>query len=923
MTLLDAPPQAPTAPVARPATRPNSLRPSSWRLASRLARREVRRRPGRTALVALLVAAPIFAMTATLVVASTARDTSQAAFERAWGDTDLMLNWSPVGDAMSPPPNAATVAELLDVLLPAGASATTYISTSGRLVGADGTESDYVDFRVAPPETNSPRGPIEVTAGRLPAAPEEILLSRDVANHFDVAVGDTLHLARPSGDWVVVGTGRLASDRGSSLAQVADLAPERLRPGIGFVTLIDLPELPAGELAEELGAMYERGAAQAATAPWQPSWWQLSPAIERQIAGDQTGEIDLGSIGIYRSGDEPALKANELAWGWVAGAIALAAVGVVIAAAFASSARRQLTTIGQLSANGASPRLVSTTLALQGAWTGLVGTVLGIGIALVALPVARLLVEHVAGRGIGSWRFDTVPLLVIAVTGVAAATIAALVPARSAARVPVIAALAGRRPLAPAPRRLVPTGLALFVGGSALLVLVTVAATGSNGTNGDDDLFAATAVLGGLAVMAGMCCASPVGVDLIGRVGARLSGTARLAARSVARSRTRSAGVLTAIAITGAVAIAATTGIGSLAFRDRGDASYLPDDTVLVQHEWYGEGTVAEALGQPFDTELVRQVRAILPGASEAMRRVAVAVPDMDDWQQYGFGVYPIADAATLRMLELSDRDRASLEEAGGMTVWAAGAVDEVQPPTLSVPGLAPEGWRTVPVAAPRDSLRSRAGTWEGVVAPEFAASNGLDVVDSGIVFTAPFPLTADQRAALGELQQGLWQRGSSPFVEPDDRPSESTPAPTPRIEFETPQREVSRALVDAVAVAAALLMTLLVVAIGLSLSAAESRDERDVLVAVGGSPRTLRGLAGVKAVVLTVGAAVLAIPTGFVPIAAVISALPEDERIVFPWLTALGLVVVIPAIAGAAALATSTIAQRARPVRMSTLAAD
>jgi putative ABC transport system permease protein len=120
----------------------------------------------------------------------------------------------------------------------------------------------------------------------------------------------------------------------------------------------------------------------------------------------------------------------------VAGALALAAVGVIIAAAFASSARRQLTTIGQLAANGAPERLVRGTLAFQGAWTGLIGSVVGITIALVALPLSRSLVEHSSPDGSARGTSTSLALAVICLTGVAAATIAATIPARSAARIP-------------------------------------------------------------------------------------------------------------------------------------------------------------------------------------------------------------------------------------------------------------------------------------------------------------------------------------------------------------------------------------------------------------------------------------------------------------------------------------------------------
>ena len=74
-----------------------------------------------------------------------------------------------------------------------------------------------------------------------------------------------------------------------------------------------------------------------------------------------------------------------------------------------------------------------------------------------------------------------------------------------------------------------------------------------------------------------------------------------------------------------------------------------------------------------------------------------------------------------------------------------------------------------------------------------------------------------------------------------------------------------------------ALVLTLLVVAIGLALAAAEGVAERDVLVAVGGRPSTMRSMAAVKAVVLTVTGLVLAVPFGLLPTYAVLRATEHD----------------------------------------------
>ena len=116
-------------------------------------------------------------------------------------------------------------------------------------------------------------------------------------------------------------------------------------------------------------------------------------------------------------------------------------------------------------------------------------------------------------------------------------------------------------------------------------------------------------------------------------------------------------------------------------------------------------------------------------------------------------------------------------------------------------------------------------------------------------------------------------------------------------------------------------MLTLLVVAIGLALAAAEGVAERDVLVAVGGRPSTMRSMAAVNAVVLTVTGLVLAVPFGLLPTYAVLRA--TNNPFHMPWLVIGSLVVVVPVLAGAITWLVSAIGQRIRPVRISTLAFD
>ena len=195
----------------------------------------------------------------------------------------------------------------------------------------------------------------------------------------------------------------------------------------------------------------------------------------------------------------------------------------------------------------------------------------------------------------------------VVVTGIAAATIAAYIPTRTAARIPVLAALAGRRPLSAVPRGLLPAGLVSFAGGTLLLSLSALSA---RSVDRYTDLLAAVAVLGGLGVLAGLCCATPAVVSLWGPVGDRVGASTRLAARSLARLRTRSAAVLTATAAAGAFAVAAATFVATTV-----SDQYvgLPRDAVIVEGQRTDSVEVAGEPGQAARREPIRATVAPVP----------------------------------------------------------------------------------------------------------------------------------------------------------------------------------------------------------------------------------------------------------------------------------------------------------------------
>jgi hypothetical protein len=116
-----------------------------------------------------------------------------------------------------------------------------------------------------------------------------------------------------------------------------------------------------------------------------------------------------------------------------------------------------------------------------------------------------------------------------------------------------------------------------------------------------------------------------------------------------------------------------------------------------------------------------------------------------------------------------------------------------------------------------------------------------------------------------------------------------------------------------------ALAFAVLAVGAGLALAAAEYRDERDVLAVAGVAPRTLARSAGGKAWLLAAIGAGMAVPIGLLPVAVFAAADRGDMVFRVPWRTIGLLAVVLPALAAAVALGASTLAQRLRPLRVST----
>jgi putative ABC transport system permease protein len=871
-----------------------------WRFAARLARREVRRRPGRTFLVMLLVAVPVFGMTGITVLVRTDTDTPAEVWAREFGQADLASAAAVASANASPSSTTSSRA------LPAGSRTVT-----GRLASNIGLELPNGTARLADvtdlPLTNAiTRGMVLLRSGRFPTAPGEALISPNLAQAFHVGVGDTLHLSSPSWTERVVGIGVRATKwnngfvalRGNELATAGPAVANNTVSG----TLVKLPGHPSD-------------AQLASYAPAYRSRLSLSLVDHSQ---------------------------RNVDWILVGGLVALAIVGIVISGAFAVSARRQLVTLGQLSANGADETLLRRSLSMQGLWCGLLGTVLGIAAAACTLAAMRGHIEGWIHVDPGPYVWAARDLVAIFVTGVAAATLAAFVPARSAARVPVLSALAGRRPLGSLPRRIVPIGAGLF--GAGVFVLVLVATASRNSPGGNSNGLALSAVFGGLLVLAGACCVSSIVVASLAHLGRFLRGPARIAVRSIVRSRARSAAVVMALAAVNAGAIAIGTALDSHTKQTGRFVDFMPNNALLVNTSTTNDGGVTQEPA-PVDASVSKMLHTLLPHAQWTTRRLAVVPgesfdgtadlvgppdafkggpggpggPDGPTTQRAapGFGVTAatVADPGVLRFAHLSQRDVSTLQRTGALLLDSPVQRDgqPLASTTAVTVGTDPHTV-TVRATVARDSSAGIGGVGFLLVTEAKAHALGLQIEPAGALVENDKAFTSSQQASLQVVDQTVSsQTGSAGTITSVVWSGDGSGKLTPQ-EFDT------------IVIAIVVIIALIVLAMSLGLSAAETRDERDVLVSLGARPGAMRSLAAWKAALLAAAGALIAVPTGFVPIAVVFEATVragERADLTFPWSSAVILCVVAPLVAAAVAYVGSGVAQTIRPTRMSTFAED
>jgi len=810
-----------------------------WRLAARLARREVRRRPWRNALVVALVAVPVGAM---LVMIGTLRVGELTAHER-W-----TFNYG-AADGVSfadRPPGG----------LPAGSRVLTYRTTTGSLAtpAGAGCSCTLTDVPLYDAVTT---GAARLTSGRYPRQPGELMLSSSAAKELDLRVGDAVDVDAPivrSGR--VVGIGRV---RATWREPTVVLAPGSLTSG----SITHLVDLPAGLTARELREVF--------TSEDGPSP-SPSPSIALDVPRyDFTSENNNGDV----------------RWTLLGGAAWLTVVGIVIVAAFAVSARRQLVTLGQLAANGAEPATLRRVLFLQGTIAGVAGSAVGLGLGTLVLNVGRRWFVRLTLQDLAGWHVRWTDVLPIAGLGVLAATVAALIPARKVPRIPVLMALAGRRPEGQVSRRAVAGGLAASCAGLGLMALG--AYLGRGGAN--PGLWGWAGAVGVVLLFVGVCAAAPVVTAVLDLLAVRLRGPWRLAARTLSRQRTRTSAVVAAIAVTSAAAVAAAALLVGLKEERRSEQVAAYDQVVRLMAD------------HPPSPEIVARVAQVLPDAtsfrlSDAVTPGGIGLASAHDGDQVRHLV--VADEQFAEAFGLSDDTRRLLDDSGVLVLGVQGG-----PTVVRMLGQSDE--TLVELDAVEVGPHRAAELW-GVggifITPAKLRSSGLHAVPGDVVLRNPEPFTGAQLDRLDGL------RGPA--------------LPSVTLLYTRPVWYLEDGVMEGAAAGVALLLALFVVGAMLGLSGAESRDERHLLAAVGAAPRTLRRASARKAVLLTLLGGLLAVPVGYLPVVVLTRADGATGMpLVFPWRAVALLVVGVPLVVGLLTRFGSGLGRRWRPLEVAGLSAD
>jgi putative ABC transport system permease protein len=605
----------------------------------------------------------------------------------------------------------------------------------------------------------------------------------------------------------------------------------------------------------------------------------------------------------------PALNASTLTGVALVFGMALLEIVLLAGPAFAVGAKRQSRDLALLSATGADRTHVRGTVLASGVVLGVVGGVVGVlgGIAVALVAQPRVTAQTLTYPG--PFELRPVELLAIVGLGVLTAVLACVMPARTASRQNVVAALTGRRGQRTSLRRTPVLGVAAAVAGT----LVALHGAQQRSIN--------TILAGSAIAELGLVATTPFLVGVAGRLGRFLPLAPRLAVRDAARNRGRTAPAVSAVLAAVAGSVAVGTYIASLdRYNEQNYERTAPLGTttvLLAEEDGHRASTIAAMLQQQlpkssvqvvvraqrpdgFDVRFVPSKYGVCAYTSSSPEALRVGVKDPlcnGHALRSVVGGLPVGDSTTVQVLTgISGPDFgtylghfAEVLAKGGAVV-PVGAFDQGRgTATLEVVGPDQRRLAAVTVQAavlPREAIQV------AVLSPAVAHRLGAKMVPAAVMArgaTAPSPLVEDRihsrltglHADYGVSVERGYQGGSTTGM-------------------------------------LALLIGSAIIVLGASgiatgLAAADGKADLATLAAVGASPSARRTLAAFQSAVTAVLGTLLGIAAGLVPAVGMVRALNSAARassfprfdpypLVLPWTNILLTVLVVPLVAALAA---------------------
>ncbi len=844
-----------------------------WRPALRVARRTARRHPGRTVLVAALVAAPVLGTAFLDTAYRTANLDPSTQAVRAMGDADATLEVSSfdriilIGPGFDSAAGAAQRdAATVDpaAFLPAGTRLVPR-RPDGRLAIVTGDRTTLVRTSELAWTDPAAAGLLALRSGRLAAAAAELTLSPALADRLGVRIGDEV---RPAGlpAQRVVGLAAQPSCRSCQFAAGPPgwIGGEALQPEDYLV------QLPPGAAADR--ALQEKLAG---------SGMYLRPR-DALLHPDRWQPADSG-------GTDATLLAIIIL---VAG-LGLLEVVLLAGTAFAVAARRQLRDSALVLANGGRKSDVRRMLLAQGAVLGLLGAAGGMVLGVLAVVAGRPVLERLLDQDLGALVVSPRDLAVAALAGLLAGIAAAVVPAWSASRVPVVAALTGRLGR-PARARSAPATAATVVaaGGLVLAGLVSWRWAEVRRGGGNSLLYPFGLLAGFGLTMVALTVLAPSLVGLAGRLGGRLSLTGRLALRDAARHRHRTGPAVGAVMVAVAGSVAVAFAVASYDQRDR-DA-YLPS----LPTGWATVYLDTDYAGNPGSGSEADQLAAIRSAATELPTTELVAIPIAR--LPAAAGAYPGSVYATTDPAGCVSADgRTTFGEAGlavgtpaGRLIAGDGAAAALAAGQVVVTdrclirGGSVQLHITGSTADPAATPAERTVRVPAVLMPSATAGDGLP----------PAVMSEATTRRIGAVPAGnrvVLRTSRTPTAAEEDRARTALGPLSGSLRIErgygAPYLPGFVALIGGAG-----LVTLAGVAISVTLSAAEGRADLATLAAIGAPARRRRGLAMAQAALVAGLGVGLGVLLGAAIGLTIMSGL-DSYPLVVPWSTVLLVGVGVP----------------------------